>query len=495
MTLASTRLGYVYRHDDRHYSQDDLRIWLPIFKSLNTRWLTLYASSERTIPESFLTGILGAGIEPIIVIRGKLGEANPNTMQPILRSYARWGVHYVAVHDRPNLRGNWTDVEWNNNRVVERFLDHTIPLLELQQSIGLTPIFTALEPGGDYWDTAFLRTAFEVLVRRGKSELFEKLHLGAYAWTYDKPLDWGTGGQSRWPEARPYHTPSGCQDQIGFRTFEWYADLANYVIGQTLPVLIFAGGAIPDPSIYIGHSQAQIEQNVSILRALSDLPEFVRNFSFDCLTAVTGSSGCNAAWFTEPTKPTPIVDAIQKILSSQEKSPSISSSKMLDHYILLPDSKHLNSAIAELTHFIQTHKPILGFSKNEARMAQKVTLVGGENEFPKDLERELVDTGCVVDRIVTQEQAGDTVLSASAYPPAYPQRRHTQRHHRRRADSGARHSAASGWTGADGAPHRRYLRRISLRAPRQGTPHHHRWRRGPALPGGHAGQGAPTLVL
>ncbi len=418
MTLASSRLGYVYRHDDQHFTQDDLRIWLPILKSLHTRWLTLVASSKRTIPETFLTGLLDVGIEPIILVPGTLGELHPNTLQPLLRSYARWGVHYVAVFDRPNLQRTWMDAEWNRNAIVERFLDHTVPILEFQQSVGLTPVLSPLQPGGDYWDTAFLRSTLEALSRRGKPDLLEDMHLGIYAWTYDKPLDWGSGGQSRWPEARPYCTPPNCQDQIGFRTFEWYADLANKVTGHIPQMLVVAGGAIPDPAAENGCSQPQIEQNVSILRALANIPEYVLNFSFDCLTADPASMECNAAWYREPTKPAPIVAAIQKVLQSQEKSPPFSTAKTLNHYLLLPDSEALHLAAAELATLIQTHKPILGFSENEARMARKVTLVGREDEFPLTLERELIDAGCVVDRIATGEQADerDTASPASTYP-------------------------------------------------------------------------------
>jgi hypothetical protein len=416
MTLASSRLGYVYRHDDQHFTQDDLRIWLPILKSLNARWLTVMASSKRTIPESFLTGLLDDGIEPIVLVRGTLGESNPSTLQPLLRSYARWGVHYVAVYDRPNLRRTWMDAEWNRKGVVERFIDHIVPILEFQRSVGLTPVLPPLQPGGDYWDTAFLRSMFEALSRRGKSDLLEDLNLGIYAWTYNKPLDWGNGGQSRWPEARPYYTPPNCQDQIGFRTFEWYADLANQVTGRIPQMLVVAGGAIPDPAVENGYSQPQIEQNVSILRALAEIPPYVQNFSFDCLTADPASQGCSAAWYPEPTKPAPIVEAIQKVLHSQEKSPHLSTAKTLNHYLLLPDSKALHLAAAELASYIQAHKPILGFSENEARMARKVTLVGGENEFPDTLERELTDAGCMVDRIVTGAQARDAASSESLYP-------------------------------------------------------------------------------
>ncbi len=418
MTPAVSRLGYVYRNDDRHYTQDDLRIWLPILESLNTRWLTLYASSERTVPEHFLAGILEAGIEPVIMIRGKLGESHPNALQPLLRSYARWGVHYVVVFDRPNLRQNWKDAAWNQKGIVERFLDQTIPLWEFQQSVGLKPVFAPLEPGGDYWDTAFLRSAFESLACRGKSDLINDLHLGVYAWTFGRPLDWGSGGPSRWPEALPYHTPPNCQDQIGFRTFEWYADLAAQVIGHTPPMLVLAGGAIPDSEMVAGYSSAQIEQNVSILRALNgrDLPPYVLNFAFYCLAANSDLPGSNAAWYTKEGKPGPVVEAIQKVLHSQEKTPAIPTPKSLNHYVLLPPDVELKTAFAELYGFIQKHKPILGFSETEARMAYKVTLFGAETEFPGLLERELADSGCVVDRIVAGNKAIDDAPPGSFHP-------------------------------------------------------------------------------
>jgi hypothetical protein len=406
MTPAIPRLGYVYRNDDRHYTQDDLRIWFPMLISLNTRWLTLYASSERTVPEHFLGGIIDAGIEPVILIRGKLGEANPHALHPLLRSYARWGARYVVVYDRPNLRGCWNTAEWNRRGIVERFLDRTIPLLEYQQSLGLKPVFAPLEPGGDYWDTAFLRSAFESFARRGKSNLLESLHLGVYTWTYDKPLGWGAGGPSRWPEARPYHTPPNCQDQIGFRAFEWYADIAVQTIGRVPSMLVIAGGAVPDLAKETDHNTAQIEQNVSILRALSgaDIPEYVLNFAFYCLAADSEQPGSNAGWFTKEAQPKPIVEAIQKVLSSREKKPASVTPKSLDHYVLLPNDVELKSALTELTGFIQQHRPVLGFSENEARMAGKVTLVGGESKFPRTLERELADAGCVVDRITTRPE-------------------------------------------------------------------------------------------
>lgn len=417
MTSTSSRLGYVYYPDDRHFTQEDLRLWLPILKSLKANWITLYASSERAVPETFLSDLLQAGIEPLILMRGDINDPNPSAMLPLLRSYARWGVKYVAIYDRPNLRSNWSDADWNNKRFLERFVDQLIPLLEMQRTVDLKPVLPPLEPGGDYWDTAFLRSALESLARRGKSDLLQDLHLAIYAWTYSKPIDWGSGGPSRWPEARPYHTPPNCQDQIGFRAFEWYADIAKQVIGHTPPMLVVAGGVASEAVPENGYSDIQIEQTIGLIRALEQkIPDYLLNMTFFCLTAATDTPEINAAWYPAPTSPAPIVEAVQQVLRSQVKEATTPVSKSLKHYVLLPEEIDLNFVWKKMCSFAKTHKPVIGFSKNEARMAYKVTLVGEEKSFSQTLEQELVDAGCVIERL-NLDQKQDREASFS---PSYP---------------------------------------------------------------------------
>jgi hypothetical protein len=251
MSLEFDQLGFHYYHDQQHYTQADLDRWLPVFQSINTTWLTLSASSSQAIPEFFLRGLIEADIKPIIHLEASIDEINVRSLRPLFASYADCGIKHIVLHD------------------VERFLDHLIPLFELQTEYGLNPIFPPLEPGGDYWDTAFLRTALGSLQRRGKSELLQILTLGLYQWSNGKPLDWGAGGPESWTSARPYNTPDNSQDHRGFRINEWYSAICRDVLGTELPMMVLAGG------IYSQNQDADtgIDSN---LRAVIEILSLVR---------------------------------------------------------------------------------------------------------------------------------------------------------------------------------------------------------------------------
>ena len=176
------RLGFHYFPDTIHYRQSDLENWLPRLKQLGAGWLVLQAPAERALPESFLRGLLEAAIEPVLHFPLALDQAfDTQAFEVLFQSYARWGVRYVALFDRPNLRSTWGGIAWAQTELVERFIDRYLPLAEACLEAGLIPVFPPLEPGGDYWDTSFLKAALESLQRRGKDALLSKLVLGVYA--------------------------------------------------------------------------------------------------------------------------------------------------------------------------------------------------------------------------------------------------------------------------------------------------------------------------
>ncbi|NIS81503.1 MAG: hypothetical protein GTO14_15165 [Anaerolineales bacterium] len=409
MSSNNARVGFVYYPDDLHYTQNDLHTWLPILKALGAHWLTLQSSPERAVPEPFLKGLIEAGIEPIIHIPMPIGRIPPTDLSPILRSYAQWGLHYVVIHDRPNLRQKWVHSEWGRKGLVERFLDHCIPILENQRTFGLHPVFPPLEPGGDYWDVSFLKTALESLLRRVDTTLIEELTLAIYAWTYDKPLDWGAGGPSQWPEAKPYHTPVNCQDQIGFRIFEWYSEISTQVVGKALPMLVVAGGALPSPPQTNSSFDPHTEQNFAIARALlqNQIPENVRNFAFHCLAAAEDSPAFHAAWYPTIETPLPIVEAFQRLLNLQIKQPTAAIRKPLKHYVLLPPDTDAVQALQAVIPFAIATKPVIGFSPKEARMAHQVTLFGDEAVIHHKVEEELLAAGCKVERLIVGTDSKD----------------------------------------------------------------------------------------
>lgn len=247
---SKARLGIHYFPDDQHYGLADQQRWLPVMRQLGVNWTVLQVPANVAIPQVFVEGLIENGIQPIVHLPLSL-ESPPvvEELVPIFKAYATWGVKHVVLFDRPNLRSSWPNIGWTQRGLVERFLEVFLPLAKAATDVGLTPVFPPLEPGGDYWDTAFLRAALEEMVKRQEQQLLDTLALGAYAWTGSKDLDWGAGGPERWPATLPYFTPDESQDQRGFRIFDWYNPISAAAAGRTLDILILGAGESVDGSL------------------------------------------------------------------------------------------------------------------------------------------------------------------------------------------------------------------------------------------------------
>lgn len=241
------RIGFYYFPDTLHYRQEDLETWLPVLRDLGAAWVVLPAPTSRAIPEPFLSGLLSAGIQPVLHFNHavRLGEESTpaSEMSLLLRSYARWEVRYAVFYDRPNLRQNWTPQAWSQGSLVEHFLDAALPLMAAAAEAGVTPVLPPLEPGGDYWDLAFLRSLLRSLVRRAPIRVLDALALSAQAFTHERPLSWGAGGPERWPGLLPYHTPAGSEDHQGFRIFDWYLAIAEQELERRPAIFLLRMGA------------------------------------------------------------------------------------------------------------------------------------------------------------------------------------------------------------------------------------------------------------
>ena len=319
--LQKTRIGFHYFPDTLHYRDVDVNTWLPELQALAASWLTVQAPLNRAIPESFIRHLREHEIQPV------LHFAYPTNQLPSLddfnllcHSYARWGAQYVVLFDRPNQRMNWSAAAWAQSNLVERFLDIFQPLAMAAVQAGLIPVFPPLEPGGDYWDTAFLRAAFEGLQRRNQAQLLERMALGCYAWSNAHPLNWGSGGPERWPGAHPYETPRGTEDQRGFRIFDWYLALSEAVFGERRPILCLAGGALPGETAFDVPSPEtpHTTQNLLISRlimgekvALDPIPAELLAFNFWLLTSTHEHSSAQSAWYQPDGTILPIVPALQ----------------------------------------------------------------------------------------------------------------------------------------------------------------------------------------
>lgn len=396
MLLTTSRLGFQYYPDDRHYTPADLAAWLPILRSFGTGWLVLRASAARSVPEEFLRGLIDEGIEPIVHLPAQIGQLNPTDVEPLLRAYAAWGVRHVVFFDKPNLRSSWEPSEWSRVGIVERFIDRALPFWNLQADLGMVPLVSPFDPGGDYWDTAFLEGVLRGLARRGQESLLDRLALAAYAWTFGRALDWGAGGPQAWPESRPYHTPDGSQDQRGLRLPEWYTAIGHSSIGKAMPIYVVGGGALPSRTTI--DDGASFEQNAGVARWITgpDAPDNLQAFAFFLLTSSPTSPEAYAAWYAAPDQPNRDVDMVRGALLAAAKTQR---PKSLAHYILLPPGT-TDPVLWALAGQVAVRTPgAVGCSPAEARLAERVTILGSPESTDEQTTAQLERVGCRVEHL------------------------------------------------------------------------------------------------
>jgi hypothetical protein len=416
-----SRLGFHYYPDTIHFRDKDISTWLPELQALAASWLTIQAPINRAIPESFIHQLIQHEIQPLLHFH--FSPAQPPSIHDfnlLCRSYARWGAQYVVLFDRPNLRENWNAAAWAKPNLVERFLDIFQPLALVAAQAGLVPVFPPLEPGGDYWDTAFLRTAFDGLLRRNQTQLLERMAISCYAWNNCHPLNWGSGGPERWPTSRPYDTPKGSEDQRGFRIFDWYLAYSEAVFGEQLPVFALAAGALPNekvldiPSTESPHTT----QNLLISRlimgdkvALDPLPSSLMACSFWLLTAASDHPNASAAWYKPDGTTLPAVTTLkqwaaehkwsrtpvtQPISMINTQSPN---NRPISHYLLLASSdlEMVDDQKDIFRSLVNKYHPTIGFSPAEAVHASRVTVFGNRENLPDAILDGLITAGCQVD--------------------------------------------------------------------------------------------------
>ncbi|MCI0519334.1 MAG: hypothetical protein L0Z70_03660 [Chloroflexi bacterium] len=425
-----SRLGFHYFPDTLHYSEKDLNAWLPELNAMGVGWLVLPAPHDRAIPEAFIRGLLHAGIQPVLHFALPVdGSIRQDDFELLFHVYASWGARYVALFDRPNLRSSWPSAGWPQGQLVERFLDIFIPLANKALEKGLRPVFPPLEPGGDYWDTVFLRAALQGLIGRGQVNLLHALSLGAYAWADGHPLDWGAGGPESWPGARPYITPPGQQDQRGFYIFNWYLSLARAVLGRELPILLLGAGRRvqsqpADDDFRLEHARTHLEiarrmrRVTPVVAQEADrppVPASVLCANFWVLSASERSAHRADAWFPAQQEALPAAAALKQLHIQDlpaplpdvfpitgdavaAGSPAGQNGHPISHYLLLPLQEWglPDWQLDSIRPFITKHRPTVGFSTAEAALAARVTVVGGAQAFSENALDYLRRNGCQV---------------------------------------------------------------------------------------------------
>lgn len=419
-----TRIGFHYYPDTLHYRESDLQAVLPDLEAMGASWLVLKSGIERAIPEYFIQGLVQRGIEPLIQFDFPISSPPaPGDVSMLFESYSHWGVHGVILFDRPNARASYPAGGWAQSDLVERFVDSMLPLSLSALQSGLVPVFPPLEPGGSYWDTAFLKAALESLDRRKQTLLLQNLVLSAYAWTGGKPLDWGAGGPDYWPNSKPYFTPSKSQDQRGFRIFDWYQAIAQSVVKRSVPVIMLQAGVQTDPfrnDVPAGDLQTypdlvagmvkllggkSIQDPINPQGAIEPVAPEVVACNFWLLAADAHSRFAGQAWLGNNTPFEKTILSVKKTVEDLTSDPAAKfmadPEHPIAHYLLIPtyDWGIADWHLEIIRPFVKKYRPVVGFSLQEASLAREVTVIGNSHSFSEEQLNHLRNNGCKVRRI------------------------------------------------------------------------------------------------
>ncbi len=404
MSQIPQNIGFSYFPGQEYLVRNKVETWFPIIKGLGATQLVLESGFDRAIPEDVFQIARENGLETTIHFTSELPLARKfNDMTIILDAYSRWGAKYIILGDKPNIKSAWPTAGWHFDHLVDHFLDRFIPIADYIERIGMTPVLPPLQPGGDYWDTAFLEMTVQGLKRRQMTPLLEKLCLSSYGYTFNRPLSWGEGGPERWPSTKPYFTPDGQEDQIGFQNFEWSQDVVNKIIGKRMPILILDSGnpwnesSGSSPDIFIENIQLILEackgrENEALIDQIEypTLNGSILGCVFSLETLQELSDGKLS------------VSVLQSIFKPGRNSKVIPSDivqKQIEHYLLLPvhESGVSDVVLNKVRPIIKQLRPTIGFSLEEAMTAKKVSVFPDPVIFTDDKIRSLRSAGCIVD--------------------------------------------------------------------------------------------------
>ena len=409
-----TSIGFHYYQDSEHYRDQDLKKLLAVFQKFEKKpWIVLQSEVSRGIPEFFLKGLHSIGIQTIIQINVHVMDVNQQDISLLLHQYGEWGVACVQLAGMPNVKNYWGK-SWLKVNVAEEFIRGFIEFGNQAIAEGVTPLMSTLLPGGDFWDTVFLRTVLKRLLEEKEINLAQKMGLTAGGWTYQQVLGYGRGGHDVWSEVKPYQIPGDSESQLGLHTYEWYLEIAREVVGKNLPIFITNLGAEFPNSI--SETPASLAQKIELVSEYLFAEEGIEYGEWipagifcglsEMLNSENSSDGNERLTEAfEKIAAKPLFVAAEKKKSAHNNEPANRTqkeyAKVISHYLLLPVYEWgvADWHLEVIKPYVRNHQPTIGFSKEEAKYAEKVTIVGDETVFGIEIEKELQAAGCEIERI------------------------------------------------------------------------------------------------
>ena len=439
----SKKLGFHYYKDAGHFDDPSLDYWLPKLQAAGTSWLVIYAPENGEIPENFIQRLRGARIEPIVVLNYSISEPpSVPLFQQRMAYYHSVGIHMVQFFNRPNMKNSWSAEDWIKPDLVKRFTRQFADYAAVCVREKVIPLYPLLEPGGDYWDLAFLRSSVKVIRREYSDSLLSNLVFSASACLNRHAVEWNAGGPSAYPAPAPY--TDGQVDHRGFYLYAWYEDILRKELGKNVPVLLMNAGMWDASSgVFDVSTRESKQQFLNILNMLqevtlkgeSKIPSYVLSCclyklpSTESLSAtasatapvnesIFGPQGKNAAVPAKTGADGANSNIFSKLIKSlKQVGTNIATifkqlGNFLFHggnnkeYFLLPE---VNSLFTEeqmnvIRQYIKLHKCASGSDLNEALASKNVIMIDDQALYPAYMLRQLQDRGCAVHTVSLQNQ-------------------------------------------------------------------------------------------
>ena len=406
MSENTQELGFIYFSSPEYFVGRKISAWMPVLRRLGASVIVFNGNFIRAIPEDIFLCAKDYQLTPVVHLTSELPLARKfNEVAFLLDVYAKWGVNEVILGNKPNMKQAWPMAGWHYDNIVDHFLDRFIPLATHAVRLGLTPVAPPLQPGGDYWDTAFMELFLAGLKRRQLSEILEHLVLSSYGHTFNKPLDWGDGGPEQWMSTEPYQAKAGQQDQLGFHHFEWMQAIGQKVSGTQFQTLILDAG---NPGVQYSETQPtkvfrDIQQIMRFCQSGSPKGDHNGKASIACSDSIrfcAFSLDTLNEIMSKPFEPAHLAQLFDG--KNKEKAFAAAQTderKPIKHYLLLPAHRSgvSDAILNKVRPIIKAFQPTIGFSIREASLAERVSVYPDGGAFSDGDINQLRSSGCVVD--------------------------------------------------------------------------------------------------
>ena len=443
----SKKLGFHYYKDSGHFDDPSLDYWLPKLQAAGTSWLVIYAPENGEIPENFIIRLREARIEPIVVLNYSISQPPAiQIFQQRMAYYHSIGIHMVQFFNRPNMKSSWSPEEWIKpglvTRFTRKFADYAI--VSIREKV--IPLFPLLEPGGDYWDLAFLRSSIKQIKKEYSESILTNLVFSASACLNRHPVSWNEAGPAAFPASVPYENRQ--IDHRGFYLYNGYEEILRHELGKNVPLLLMNGGMWDaNAGIFDVVTKESKQQYLNILNMLQEvtlkgesrIPPYILSC---CVYKLPSTESLSAAAVPESSIPGSIFGTEQKSFMSGSRSPLQSlknffknlkdfnflaiperigtniatifkqlgkilfQGESLKEYFLLPEVSSLftEDQLNVIRQYIKLHKCSSGNDLNEALASKNVIMIDDQALYPAYMLRQLRDRGCAIQTVSLQSQ-------------------------------------------------------------------------------------------